>query len=83
MTTAELAPPRARSRGLALVRAFRPHQWVKNLLVFVPVVLDHKLFQPDTMARAATAFFAFCGLPQARPTRSLAVSAMLAMRAIR
>jgi len=38
----------------------RPHQWVKNLLVFVPVVLDHKLFDPPTMARATIAFIAFC-----------------------
>jgi 4-hydroxybenzoate polyprenyltransferase len=52
------APPR--SKAFALVRALRPYQWVKNLLVFVPVVLDHKLFFPETMAKAATAFFAFC-----------------------
>jgi 4-hydroxybenzoate polyprenyltransferase len=58
MTVARPAVPR--SRALALVRALRPHQWVKNLLVFVPVVLDHKLFHAETMARAGTAFFAFC-----------------------
>ena len=58
MTVARLAVPR--SRALALVRALRPHQWVKNLLVFVPVVLDHKLFHAETMERAGTAFFAFC-----------------------
>jgi len=60
MTTAELAPPRAGTRARALIQVLRPHQWVKNLLVFVPVVLDHKLFHPETMARAATAFAAFC-----------------------
>ena len=60
MTTAELAQAHSPSRALALVRALRPHQWVKNLLVFVPVVLDHKLFNAETMARAATAFVAFC-----------------------
>lgn len=60
MTTADLAPPRARSRGLALVQALRPHQWVKNLLVFVPVLLDHKLFNALTMTKAVTAFGAFC-----------------------
>ena len=60
MTTAELAPVRAGTRARALVQVIRPHQWVKNLLVFVPVVLDHKLFHPETMARAATAFAAFC-----------------------
>jgi 4-hydroxybenzoate polyprenyltransferase len=57
---AELAASRPASTSLALVRALRPHQWVKNLLVFVPVVLDHKLFHAETMALAATAFIAFC-----------------------
>jgi 4-hydroxybenzoate polyprenyltransferase len=60
MTVTELVSPRAATRGLALVRALRPHQWVKNLLLFVPVVLDHKLFHAATMARTATAFVAFC-----------------------
>lgn len=60
MATAELASPGVASWGLALLRALRPLQWVKNLLVFVPVVLDHKLFDADTMARTATAFVAFC-----------------------
>jgi 4-hydroxybenzoate polyprenyltransferase len=60
MTTAELATPRAPSRVLALVRALRVHQWVKNLLVFVPVVLDHKLFHAETMGKATSAFLAFC-----------------------
>jgi 4-hydroxybenzoate polyprenyltransferase len=60
MTTADLARPSAPSRVLAFVRALRMHQWVKNLLVFVPVVLDHKLFHPATMAKATTAFVAFC-----------------------
>lgn len=54
-----MTPP-APSRAIALLRALRPHQWVKNLLVFVPVILDHKLFHAETMARAATAFVAFC-----------------------
>jgi 4-hydroxybenzoate polyprenyltransferase len=60
MTAAELATPRASSRAFALVRALRVHQWVKNLLVFVPVVLDHKLFHAETMGKATTAFLAFC-----------------------
>jgi 4-hydroxybenzoate polyprenyltransferase len=59
MTAAEAAAARA-SRALALVRVLRPHQWVKNLLVFVPVVLDHKLFHAPTMAKASLAFAAFC-----------------------
>jgi 4-hydroxybenzoate polyprenyltransferase len=48
-------------RWLALVRAIRVHQWVKNLLIFVPVVLDHRLFQTDVVLQATMAFAAFCG----------------------
>ena len=60
MTSAELAKPATSARLVALVRALRVHQWVKNLLVFVPVILDHKLFAPEVMAKSATAFVAFC-----------------------
>lgn len=60
MTTTDLATAGSPSRAIAFVRALRVHQWVKNLLVFVPVVLDHKLFNAETMAKAATAFLAFC-----------------------
>jgi len=60
MTSAELATPAGPARAFALVRALRVHQWVKNLLLFVPVVLDHKLFSPEVMAKSATAFLAFC-----------------------
>ena len=45
--------------SVALVRAMRPHQWVKNLLVFVPILLDHRLTQPEVVARGALAFAAF------------------------
>jgi 4-hydroxybenzoate polyprenyltransferase len=43
-----------------LVQALRPHQWVKNLLVFVPILLDHRLKEPEVVARGAVAFAAFC-----------------------
>lgn len=43
-----------------LLRALRVHQWVKNLLVFVPVILDHRLFDGSSMLRAAGGFAAFC-----------------------
>jgi 4-hydroxybenzoate polyprenyltransferase len=59
MTALELGSP-AKPQLLALVRALRVHQWVKNLLVFVPVMLDHKLFQPPVMVKALIAFAAFC-----------------------
>ncbi|MEO7986963.1 MAG: UbiA family prenyltransferase [Gemmatimonadales bacterium] len=44
----------------ALLRALRVHQWVKNLLLFVPALLDHRLFDPDAMTRSGAAFAAFC-----------------------
>lgn len=38
------------------LRALRPHQWVKNLLVFLPVLAAH---QPASLAVALIAFIAF------------------------
>ena len=52
--TAAMTPP------VALLRALRPHQWVKNLLVLVPILLDHRLTQLEVVARGAMAFAAFC-----------------------
>ena len=69
MTTADVAAP-ARSRGLALLQALRPHQWVKNLLVFVPVVLDHKLFDAETMAKAGHRLRWPSAAPPRAPTSS-------------
>ena len=47
-------------RWLALLRVIRVHQWVKNLLVFAPVLLDHRLFQQEVVLQAILAFAAFC-----------------------
>jgi len=44
--------------GLYL-RAMRLHQWLKNLLVFVPLAMAHKLGEPMLVAQAALAFLAF------------------------
>jgi 4-hydroxybenzoate polyprenyltransferase len=60
MTAADFASPRVEPRWLAFGRAIRVHQWVKNLLLFVPVILDHKLFHGETMAKAGIGFAAFC-----------------------
>jgi 4-hydroxybenzoate polyprenyltransferase len=43
-----------------LMAALRVPQWVKNLLVFVPVILDHKVFSLPVVSRALVAFAAFC-----------------------
>ena len=58
MTVVNLDVP-MRLQAIALLRALRVHQWVKNLLVFVPVLLDHRLQLP-VLARAGLAFAAFC-----------------------
>jgi 4-hydroxybenzoate polyprenyltransferase/phosphoserine phosphatase len=48
------------SRLRAMVRALRPHQWAKNVLVFVPLVLAHRLTDPASLWGAVGAFLAFC-----------------------
>jgi 4-hydroxybenzoate polyprenyltransferase len=53
-----LAPP-APAWPLYL-QALRPHQWVKNLLVFVPLILAHQLTHMDSLLRAGLAFLATC-----------------------
>ena len=43
----------------ALLKSLRPHQWLKNLIVFVPIVTSHKLdFWP--LLAGAGAFMALC-----------------------
>lgn len=42
----------------AYARVMRPHQWLKNLLVFLPLMAAHQL-DMVTMAQAALAFVAF------------------------
>lgn len=49
-----------RNRGAReLVTAMRPHQWLKNLLVFVPLVMAHRFHEPQLMLQALLAFVAF------------------------
>lgn len=50
-----ISPPR--SRGRAMLRAMRPHQWSKNVLLFLPLLAAHDVsrFLPTLMG-----FVAFC-----------------------
>ncbi len=41
------------------LKAIRIHQWLKNSLIFVPLVLDHRIFELDVIANAYLAFIAF------------------------
>ena len=54
-----LEEPR-RSRLPAAIRAMRPRQWVKNVLVFTAPLAAARLFDGDVLARSALAFVAFC-----------------------
>lgn len=41
------------------LRALRVHQWLKNLLVFVPLLASHRMFDPDALLASLAGFIAF------------------------
>lgn len=41
------------------LRELRPHQWLKNALVFLPLAASHQLFDPVLLFHAFLAFIAF------------------------
>jgi 4-hydroxybenzoate polyprenyltransferase len=42
------------------LNAIRAHQWVKNVLVFTPLLTSHRVFDFAGMARASCGFLIFC-----------------------
>ena len=44
----------------AWIAALRPHQWLKNALVFVPLLAAHQVFVPAAVVRSGVACIAFC-----------------------
>lgn len=58
--TVELRLPRPGGSIRGLVLALRPHQWSKNLLVFVPILTVNQLLNGSAWVSAALAFLAFC-----------------------
>ena len=50
-------PPKGRLR--AMVKALRPHQWAKNVLLFLPAILAHRYDDPASMLRVTLAFACF------------------------
>ncbi len=42
-----------------ILRALRTYQWVKNLLLFIPLALAHKLFDPHLLMKVTVAFLGF------------------------
>jgi 4-hydroxybenzoate polyprenyltransferase len=49
------SPPRAR----AWLKALRLHQWLKNLLVFVPLLTAHRFLDPASVVQSVVALIAF------------------------
>jgi 4-hydroxybenzoate polyprenyltransferase len=49
-------PPEA---AAICLKALRPHQWLKNLLVFAPLAIDYQFFKPGLLLQAVFAFIAF------------------------
>lgn len=48
------------SKAAAIVRAMRPHQWVKNALVFVPLFLGGLIGEFDAWSYALLGFISLC-----------------------
>jgi 4-hydroxybenzoate polyprenyltransferase len=55
----EVAPARRAGRPWgAAAQSLRPHQWVKNTLVFLPLLMAHRLGEPSLWLHALAAFTA-------------------------
>jgi 4-hydroxybenzoate polyprenyltransferase len=61
---AELAVLRTFSSGTnrlrPVLRALRPHQWAKNVLVLVPLLTAHRAGDPSALAAGVSALISFC-----------------------
>lgn len=44
----------------AIITLLRPHQWLKNVFIFLPLFFDRRLMDLDYMKPAFIAFFAYC-----------------------
>ncbi|HNY32915.1 MAG TPA: UbiA family prenyltransferase [Fibrobacteria bacterium] len=57
----ELTPLESLSKGRAW-KTLRPHQWMKNALLFLPILSSHQLFQVRLVESTLFAFLAFSTL---------------------
>jgi 4-hydroxybenzoate polyprenyltransferase len=51
--------PATAAGPMVWIKAMRLHQWVKNMLVFLPAVLAHQILVPAILLDSAAAFIAF------------------------
>ncbi|MFZ5639503.1 MAG: decaprenyl-phosphate phosphoribosyltransferase [Bacillota bacterium] len=49
-----------RSQLYWLIKAMRPRQWTKNLVIFAGIIFSKNLLEPELLGRAAAAFGLFC-----------------------
>src|SRR5262249_12047038 len=62
ISNVELVLPPARNLWSTLFKAIRPHQWSKNLLVFVPIITANAFLDARAWLAAAITFLAFCAM---------------------
>ena len=48
-----------RNQFAEYLRAVRPHQWLKNLLIFIPLLLSHQILEKTLLLNSLIAFVAF------------------------
>lgn len=58
-TEVELVIPRARRNLKTWVKTFRLHQWIKNILIFVPIFAAHQVITDDLWINLGLAFLSF------------------------
>jgi 4-hydroxybenzoate polyprenyltransferase len=51
--------PLAQTSPLAILKSIRVHQWLKNVLIAVPLVLNHEFADTNLVMAAIAAFFSF------------------------
>ena len=56
----EMVFARRADKPRAFIKALRPHQWTKNLLLFVPLLASHRIMEFPLLWNGMLAFFAFC-----------------------
>jgi len=57
--------PLSKISPLAILKSIRVHQWLKNILIAVPLVLNHEIADSNLLLAALAAFFSFSFLASA------------------
>ncbi len=60
MTSSTANSPSFSTNLRGLIRAMRPQQWVKNIIIYAALVFDGKLFVPELFLRVTAVVIFFC-----------------------